>query len=401
MNQQPQMTAQDQRAARAMRQSKIMSIIAAGALALVFIVAMAMWVYLRAIDRNATVTERDQVSTDGNLAPTADESAVANVADKASKSVVSIITNIEESSSLRTTTRQSAAAGTGIIVSKDGYIVTNKHVVSKASSIRVIASDGTRYDDVRVVGEDPLNDIAYLKLEVGNTVLTPLSLGDSATVRVGQSVVAIGNALGRYQNTVTSGIISGKGRPVTASTSGNSTQRTESLTDLIQTDAAVNSGNSGGPLLNRSGQVIGINVAVATNAHGISFAIPVNAMKGTLKSVLAGKGVRRAYLGARYVMLTPDIAKQVGTSAKEGAYVMTSGDKSAIVAGSPADKAGLREKDVITKINSLVVGKQGDVSSLIGEYQPGDVVALTILRDGKERVVRVTLSEYQGGESGE
>ena len=391
MNQQPQMTAQDQRAARAMRQSKIMSIIAAGALALVFVVAMAMWVYLRTIDRNATVTERDQVSTDGNLAPTADESAVANVADKASKSVVSIITNIEES----------AAAGTGIIVSKDGYIVTNKHVVSKASSIRVIASDGTRYDDVRVVGEDPLNDIAYLKLEVGNTVLTPLSLGDSATVRVGQSVVAIGNALGRYQNTVTSGIISGKGRPVTASTSGNSTQRTESLTDLIQTDAAVNSGNSGGPLLNRSGQVIGINVAVATNAQGISFAIPVNAMKGTLKSVLAGRGVRRAYLGARYVMLTPDIAKQVGTSAKEGAYVMTSGDKSAIVAGSPADKAGLREKDVITKINSLVVGKQGDVSSLIGEYQPGDVVALTILRDGKERVVRVTLSEYQGGESGE
>ena len=230
---------------------------------------------------------------------------------------------------------------------------------------------------------------------------TPLSLGDSATVRVGQSVVAIGNALGRYQNTVTSGIIYGKGRPVTASTSGNSTQRTESLTDLIQTDAAVNSGNSGGPLLNRSGQVIGINVAVATNAQGISFAIPVNAMKGTLKSVLAGKGVRRAYLGARYVMLTPDVAKQVGASAKEGAYVMTSGDKSAIVAGSPADKAGLREKDVITKINSLVVGKQGDVSSLIGEYQPGDVVALTILRDGKERVVRVTLSEYQGGESGE
>ena len=147
--------------------------------------------------------------------------------------------------------------------------------------------------------------------------------------------------------------------------------------------------------------MIGINVAVATNAQGISFAIPVNAMKGTLKSVLAGKGVRRAYLGARYVMLTPDIAKQVGTSAKEGAYVMTGGDKSAIVAGSPADKAGLREKDVITKINSLVVGKQGDVSSLIGEYQPGDVVALTILRDGKERVVRVTLSEYQGGESGE
>ena len=168
MNQQPQMTAQDQRAARAMRQSKIMSIIAASALTLVFVVAMAMWVYLRAIDRNAAVTERDQVSTDGNLAPTADESAVANVADKASKSVVSIITNIEESSSLRTTTRQSAAAGTGIIVSKDGYIVTNKHVVSKASSIRVIASDGTRYDDVRVVGEDPLNDIAYLKLEVGN-----------------------------------------------------------------------------------------------------------------------------------------------------------------------------------------------------------------------------------------
>ena len=387
----------DQQARRSARQSRIMSIIAGGMLIVVFLAAVAMWIYVRSVQQGA-VTLRDELQTDGNLTPTTDESAVSSAAEKASKSVVSIITNVEQqSSTFGLQQQQRAAAGTGLIVSKDGYIITNKHVVANASAIRVITADGTRYDDVQLVGKDPLNDIAYLKLEAGNAQLAALSLGDSATLRIGQSVIAIGNDLGRYQNTVTSGIVSGKGRPVIASMS-NSSSQTESLTDLIQTDAAINSGNSGGPLLNRSGQVIGINVAVATNAQGISFAIPVNAVKGTLKSVLAGKGVRRAYLGARYTMLTPDIAKQAGISAKEGAYIIGNSGKDAIVADGPAAKAGLKEKDVITKINNLTVGKQGDVSSLIGEYQPGDTVEMTVQRDSKTIALRVTLGQYRASD---
>ena len=205
-------------------------------------------------------------------------------------------------------------------------------------------------------------------------------------------VVAIGNALGQYQNTVSSGIISGKGRPITAGGEGGDSG--ESLTDLLQTDAAINPGNSGGPLLNYSGQVIGINTAVASNAEGIGFAIPVNATKGTLKGVLAGKGVQRSYLGLRYVEITAAVAKQYDLPVKKGAYVAADKGGSAVVADSPADKAGLKEKDIITKINDEEVGVSGGVATLVGEYAPGDTVEVTYLRDGAEKRVKVTLAAY-------
>jgi serine protease Do len=204
--------------------------------------------------------------------------------------------------------------------------------------------------------------------------------------------VAIGNSLGQYQNTVTSGIISGKGRPVSAGSEDGSSS--ENLTDLLQTDAAINPGNSGGPLLNLSGQVIGINTAVAANAQGIGFAIPINSTKGTLKEVLAGKGVRRSYLGVRYVPLSAETAKQYNLSVRQGAYVIGSGAGSAVDANGPAAKAGIQEKDIITKVNGLEVGPRGSVSSLIGEYAPGDTVALTILRDSKTIVKNVTLAVF-------
>jgi serine protease Do len=302
--------------------------------------------------------------------------------------VVSIITN--------TTTRTyfgavpSQAAGTGIIVSSDGYILTNKHVVNSARSVQVITVDGVTYEDVAVVGTDPLNDVAYLKIKDGKD-LPAATLGDSNTVRVGQSVVAIGNALGQYQNTVTSGIISGTGRPIQAGDeSGN---QVETLTDLLQTDAAINSGNSGGPLLNMAGQVIGINTAVAQDAQGIGFAIPINATKGTLKGVLAGNGVQRAYLGVRYVPITPEITKKYDLSVKQGAYVYGE-STSSVISGSPADKGGIKEKDIITKINGAAVGRNGGVSSLVGAYAPGDTIGTTVVRDGSEKELRVTLGTY-------
>ena len=351
---------------------------------------MGTGLYWAAHTNFAQITARQTVQNDGNLVKTSTENSISAVIDKVSPSVVSIITS--------TTTQtvygaaQQEAAGTGIILSKDGYVMTNHHVVSTATHVQVVTSDGTTYDNVPVVGSDPLNDVAYLMIpNVSN--LTPAELGDSSTVRVGQSVIAIGNALGQYQNTVSSGIISGKGRPVSASDgTGNSS---ESLTDLLQTDAAINPGNSGGPLLNYSGQVIGMNTAVAANAEGIGFAIPINATKGTTKMVLAGKGVQRAYLGIRYVDITPSVAKQYNLAVTQGAYVTADTSGAAAVApGSPAEKAGLQDKDIVTRINNEQIGSQGGLSSIIGEYAPGDTVELTYIRGSATHSVKITLNQY-------
>lgn len=336
-----------------------------------------------------TTTPRQQLNSDGNKLTTATEDTIAAIADKVSPGVVSIVTNVTTRTLFGPT--QAEAAGTGIVVSRDGYILTNKHVVSEANAIEVVMADGTTYSSVELVGTDPLNDVAFLKVN-GVSNLSPVELGDSSTVRVGQEVVAIGNSLGQYQTTVTSGIISGKGRPIQASDGAGATA--ETLVDLLQTDAAINPGNSGGPLLNRTGQVIGINTAVAANAQGIGFAIPINATKGALKSVLAGKGVQRAYLGMRYVALTAATAKKYDVSSKQGAYIFAEEGQPAIIEDSPAQKAGLKDKDVVTKINGLAVGSEGGVSSLIGEYAPGDTVELTVLRGGKEIVLKATLGSY-------
>ncbi len=359
-------------------------------LCIVGIVIVGVYWYLHT--NHNPITSRQAVQNDGNLVKTDTENTISAVVEKVSPSVVSIVTSVTTQSIFGAS--QAEAAGTGIILSKDGYILTNHHVVSGATKAQIVTSDGTTYENVRVVGNDPLNDVAYLKVD-GVDNLAPASIGDSSTVRVGQSVIAIGNALGQYQNTVSSGIISGKGRPISASDETGSSA--ESLTDLLQTDAAINPGNSGGPLLNLSGQVIGMNTAVASNAEGIGFAIPINATKGTTKMVLEGKGVQRAYIGVRYIALTAAVAKQYSLSRSEGAYLISSNGSAAVVAGGPADKAGLQDKDIITKINGEAVGAAGGVSSIVGEYAPGDTVEVTYLRDGKERTTKVTLSAYQAG----
>ncbi len=338
----------------------------------------------------APITEVQTVKNDGNLTATSTEDLISKVVEKVAPSVVSIVTSTNAQNIFGAADQQ--AAGTGIILSKDGYILTNNHVVDGATKVQVVTTDGTTYEDAKVIGSDPLNDVAYLKID-GVSDLTPAEFGDSSTVRVGQQVIAIGNALGQYQNTVSSGIISGKGRPVSASNQGDE-NNVESLTDLLQTDAAINPGNSGGPLLNFSGQVIGMNTAVASDAEGIGFAIPINATKGTTKSVVAGDGVKRAYLGLRYVEITAAVAKQYDLPVKQGAYVATSGSDVAVVAGSPAAKAGLKEKDIVTKINRQIVGTAGGVSTLIGQYGPGDTIEITYLRDGKEATAKVTLGLY-------
>lgn len=199
--------------------------------------------------------------------------------------------------------------------------MTNNHVIKNATSVAVVDHTGERYEDVTVIGRDPLNDVAFLKIS-GKNDFTPATLGNSSTVRIGQQVIAIGNALGQYSNTVTSGIISGLGRPVTASTSNGDT---ESLTDLIQTDASINEGNfSGGPLVNAAGQVIGINTAIIEDANGIGFSIPINSTKGVLAGVLATGKINRAYLGINYLTITADVARQYDLPVNSGAYIYTS-----------------------------------------------------------------------------
>ncbi len=323
---------------------------------------------------------------DGNLIVSGEEEDIASVAAKVSPSVVSIVTTVQSSRAFET----GEGAGTGIIISADGYIMTNKHVISEASNVSIVTADGTTYDDVKVVGSDPLNDVAFLKVG-GVTNLKPAEIGDSSSIRIGQKVVAIGNALGQYQNTVTSGIISGTGRPVSAQAG----ETVETLTDLLQTDASINPGNSGGPLVNVAGQVIGINTAIASDAAGIGFAIPINATKGLMSGVLQSGKISRAYLGVSYQSVTPEIAKEFDLAVSKGAYVVSANQAAnAVVRGGPADKAGVKNKDIITKINDKEVGDKGGVASLIGEYKPGDTVELTILRDGKTIAIRVTLAAY-------
>ena len=327
---------------------------------------------------------------DGNRVSSAEENRVAAAAEKVSPSVVSIAAQ-----SRNARTRQATqGAGTGIIVSHNGYIVTNKHVVDGASLFEVTTSDGTIYDDVHLVGTDPLNDVAFLK--VNNAAkLTPAEIGNSQTARIGQNVVAIGNSLGEYQNTVTSGIISGLGRPVNAQAQDES--KMESLTGLIQTDSAINPGNSGGPLINLSGQVIGINTAVVADAQGIGFAIPINSVKGILKGVLAKGKVMRPYLGVHYVEITPALARSRRLPVKTGALVTPGRNQPAVESNGPAQKAGIKEGDIITKIGDSEVKASQSVSSLVSQYQPGERVRVSVLRDGKEQTMEVTLAQYTGG----
>lgn len=325
-----------------------------------------------------------------NNAATFAEGSISEIANSVSKSVVSIITNTSTTGSFFTG-QVSQAAGTGFIISSDGYIATNKHVVANATKIGVILDDGSTYEDVELIGTDPINDFAIIKIKDVKD-LTPIKIGDSKTTNIGQQVVAIGNALGTYQNSVTSGIISGKGRSLTASDSSRTTY--ETLSDMIQTDAAINGGNSGGPLVNAAGEVIGINTAYASQGNNVGFAIPINSVKGIMAGVLKDGKFERAVLGVRYQTITPLIAKEKKLDVTAGAYVKGSNNASAVIKGSAGDKAGIKDGDIITAVNGTKIGTAGSLGSLIGEYAVGDTVKLEVYRDKKYIELQVKLEAY-------
>ncbi|MBI5357351.1 trypsin-like peptidase domain-containing protein [Candidatus Saccharibacteria bacterium] len=340
-------------------------------------------------------TNRDQqaqiIKDEGNL--------ITQIAREVGPGVVSV--NVTSQSTVSTffgpqsTTQESA--GTGFIVSEDGVIVTNRHVIPKSvENVSITLSDGTELTDIEVIGRtaegDPL-DIAFLKIkDKKGKDLQPVKIGDSTKTEVGDRVIAIGNALGQFQNTVTSGIISGYGRNVQAGDSSSS-QSVEALQNLFQTDAAINEGNSGGPLVNMQGEVIAVNTAVAGGgAENIGFAIPISDIKGLIKTVLDTGELKRPYLGIRYVSLTDDYAYEYNLNTKRGAYIVPSNDGVAsILDDSPAAKAGLQEKDIITKVNDVSVDEKNSLTSVLGRFTVGEKVTLTVIRDNKEMKIDATL----------
>ncbi len=286
--------------------------------------------------------------------------------------------------------KQEVGAGTGFIITSDGMILTNKHVVSEqGAEYTVVMNDGAQYE-ASVLDTDPFNDLALLKIDA--TDLPTVKLGDSDSLQIGQTVIAIGNALGEYSNTVTRGVISGLSRTVTAgSTSGQS----ETLEDIVQTDAAINFGNSGGPLLNLAGEVVGVNTAISSQGQLVGFAIPINQAKTVIESVQKYGHIVRPYLGVRYILITDTIAKQNNLDVDYGALIVRGDQPSdlAIVPGSPADKAGLQENDIILEVNGVQIDTDHSLAHELQKNQPGDTVTLKILSKGDEKTISATLEE--------
>lgn len=297
------------------------------------------------------------------------------------------------------TEEKEVGGGSGFLVSEDGYVVTNAHVVSDPEAkYTAFLNDGSEFD-AEVVATDTVLDIAVLKIE-GND-FSYLEFGDSAAIKSGQSVIAIGNALGEFRNTVSVGVVSGLSRSITAS---NGSGESEQLTNIIQTDAAINPGNSGGPLLDLSGRVVGVNVAAsAGGAENIGFALPANAVKNTVDSIRENGRVIRAYLGVRFLTINEAIQKQNGLSVDHGALVVRgSQNELAIIPGSPADKAGLEENDIILKIEDQEVNEEHPLNVVLQQYKVGDKVQLHILHDGEEKDIQATLEEApQNGSNNE
>lgn len=299
------------------------------------------------------------------------------------------------------TEKQQVAGGTGFIVTADGKVMTNKHVVADPDAeYTVIMSDGTEYN-AKVLSRDPSNDLAVIQMlpKDGQTLqnLQPLRLADSDSVQVGQVIVAIGNALGEFNNTVTMGVISAKGRSIAAADGGMSEEGVEQLSNLLQTDAAINPGNSGGPLLSLDGSVVGMSTAIAESANGIGFAIPVDEVNFVLQSVNKYGKIVRPFLGVVYRINSPEIAKQFNLKVDYGAILEDSVDtgERAVVADGPGDKAGLKSGDVILTINGEKITKDHDLKDTLTKFLPDDEVTLTVLRASDTLTIKLKLGKRE------
>jgi serine protease Do len=283
--------------------------------------------------------------------------------------------------------------GSGFLISADGLILTNKHVAAagKPDTVRykVVVNDKKTYD-AKLIGNDPIHDLAVLKIEGQN--FPYLEMAKSGNQPIGLTVLAIGNSLGRYDNSVTKGIISGLGRSLAAA---NPNGGMELLENVLQTDAEINEGNSGGPLINLEGKVVGVNVAVDKGGVGLGFAIPIDDARSVVDSVRKSGRIIRARLGVRYLMLDSYIAEAKGVTSKVGALVAADeAGQSAIVPGSPADIAGIQEGDIILEINKIKINEFNTLLSVVQRYQPGNRIGLRIKRGNDIFNKIVVLDEF-------
>lgn len=318
-----------------------------------------------------------------------ESSSIIDSTKKVAPSVVSIVitTNVTD---IFGRVSEQQGAGTGFIFTNDGYILTNKHVASELNaSYTVFTADGKKYD-AKAVAQDPSNDLAIIKIEA--TGLPVVDLGDSDKLQVGQWVIAIGNALGQLQNTVTVGVVSARERQLTAGGYGDQTERLE---NLIQTDAAINSGNSGGPLVNMKGQVVGINTAVANGAQSIGFAIPINSAKTAIQSFQKDGKIVRPQLGVRYAMVDSELASVYKLPVDYGAMINGTQNAPGVIPGGPAAKAGLENGDIITALNDERIDQNNPLGSMIQKYNPGDEVEITYLRGKAEHKAKATLGSTE------
>jgi S1-C subfamily serine protease len=289
---------------------------------------------------------------------------------------------------------QEVGGGSGFIISADGLILTNKHVISDANaSYTVITNDGKKYN-AKVLARDPNQDLAVIKIDA--TQLPVVTLGNSDNLALGQTAIAIGNALGEFTNTVSVGVVSGLLRTVTASGPMGAGQ--ETIQGVIQTDAAINPGNSGGPLLNLRGEVIGINTAVAASAQGIGFAIPINKAKADINSVRTTGEIRTPYLGVRYTIITPAAARDKNLSVDYGVLVQGATSTPAVQPNSPAAKAGIQAGDIILSVDGQKLDQAHSLADIVSQHNVGDTLSLTILRNGKQITVPVTLERRPAGQ---
>jgi serine protease Do len=284
--------------------------------------------------------------------------------------------------------QQESTAGTGFIVRGDGLIITNKHVVSEqGAKYKVNTADGKSYD-ASIVATDPVDDIALVKITATN--LPVVQFGDSSQIVAGQQVIAIGNALGQYQNSVTTGVISGVGRSIQA---GDQTgTSTEQLDNVIQTDAAINEGNSGGPLIDLADQVIGMNTATDQSGQSIGFALPANLLTSAIASYDKNGKIQRPFLGVRYVQITKELAASQNLPTTKGVLLEGDASGSAVVSNSPGDKAGLQSGDIITKISGQQIDDTHSLSSIIQSKHIGDKITITYIRDHSTKHATATLS---------
>ncbi len=304
-----------------------------------------------------------------------------------------------ESPNLEEGPKQKIGGGTGFIISEDGLVLTNKHVIEDSSAeYSVVLADGSEMF-AKVLSKDPLNDIAFVQLFMDSEFkekpsdLEIVKLGDSDSLSVGAKVIAIGNALSEFDNTTTAGIISGLGRSITAASGNGSASR---LSNLLQTDASINPGNSGGPLVNLNGEVIGINTAIAQSANGIGFAIPINEAKNLVETVLEYGKIVRPMLGVRYVEINPSIAKQMDLSVDYGAFLQddVAAGIRAVVSSGPADNAGLKSGDIILEIEGVKLDSKTSLQKEIAKFKPNQKITVKVLRDKSEMDLDVKLGEF-------